>query len=83
MASAGLSVVALALLLGGNGFVSDSMKACVVTTGGLFGLITLAHVWRMTEERQMATEPWYVLVTLAAGVLCLCAWRLVRRSSRS
>jgi hypothetical protein len=59
------------------------MKAYVMITGGLFGLITLAHLWRMTEERQMATEPWHILITIAAGVLCLWAWSLVRRSSRS
>lgn len=54
-----------------------------MTTGLVFGVLTLAHLWRMTEERQLATEPWYVLITVAAGVLCLWAWRLVRRSSRS
>ena len=59
------------------------MKVYVMITGGLFGLITLAHLWRMTQERQTATEPWYVLITIAAASLCLWAWRLVRRSSRS
>jgi hypothetical protein len=59
------------------------MKAYVVTTGTVFGLLTLAHLWRMLEERQMATEPWYVLITVAAGALSLWAWLLVRRSSRS
>ncbi|HEV8530969.1 MAG TPA: hypothetical protein VGT00_06105 [Methylomirabilota bacterium] len=59
------------------------MKAYVMTTGVVFGVLTLAHLWRMIEERQMATEPWYVLITAAAGVLCLWALRLVWRSSRS
>ncbi len=26
------------------------MKAYVVTTGTIFGLLTLAHLWRMVEE---------------------------------
>jgi hypothetical protein len=58
------------------------MKAYVAATGTLFGLLTLVHLWRMVEERRLATEPWYLLVTAAAAMLCLWAWRLVRRSSR-
>lgn len=60
------------------------MKAYVMTTGALFGLLTLAHVWRIIEERPLlATDPWYVLVTGAAAALCLWAWRLLRLSRRS
>lgn len=58
------------------------MKTYVLTTGIIFGLITVAHLWRMIEERQMATEPWYVLITVATAVLCVWAWLLVRRSGR-
>ena len=50
-----------------------------MTTGTVFGLITTVHVWRMIEDRHMATEPWYILITVATGVLCLWAWRLVRQ----
>lgn len=49
------------------------MKAYVTTTGAVFGALTLVHVWRMVEERQMATEPWYLLITAATGALCLWA----------
>ena len=59
------------------------MRAYVLTTGVIFGIVTLAHVWRMIEERQMATEPWYILITVATGALCLWAWLVVRRSGRS
>jgi hypothetical protein len=59
------------------------MKAYVTTTGVVFGALTLAHLWRMIEERQMATEPWYILITVATGALCFWAFRLVRRSRRS
>jgi hypothetical protein len=58
------------------------MKTYVMTTGAIFGLLTLAHVWRMIEERQFATEPWYVLVTALSAAMSLWAWRLVWRSSR-
>lgn len=53
-------------------------------TGALFGLLTLAHIWRVIEEGpQLAREPWYVLITITAAALCLWAWRLLRRLPRS
>jgi hypothetical protein len=60
------------------------MKVYVVTTGAIFGLLTLAHVWRMVEEgSHVATDPFFVLVTLASGVLSFWAWRVFRLSMRS
>jgi hypothetical protein len=60
------------------------MKAYVMTTGVLFGVLTVAHLWRVFEEgASLATDPWYVLVTLVAATLCLWAWRLVRLSTRA
>jgi hypothetical protein len=58
------------------------MKAYVMVTGILFGVLTIAHVWRMIEERGLATNPWYILITVAAAVLCLWACRLLWRSGR-
>jgi hypothetical protein len=58
------------------------MRAYVITTGVLFGLITLAHVWRAIEEgRGLASDPWFILLTVAAAALCLWAWRLLRRTT--
>ena len=55
------------------------MKACVVTTGAVFGLITVAHLWRMIAERpHLAADPGYVLLTVVAAVFGLWAWRLLR-----
>jgi predicted type IV restriction endonuclease len=60
------------------------MRAYVMTTGVLFGLITLAHVWRVVEERRgLATDPWFILLTVAAAALSLWAWRLIRLSTRA
>jgi hypothetical protein len=60
------------------------MRAYVMTTGVLFGLITLAHVWRVFEEgRDLATDPSFILLTIAAAALCLWAWRLLRLSTRA
>ncbi len=38
------------------------MKAYVITTGAVFGLLTLAHAWRViAEDPHLATDPWFVL----------------------
>jgi uncharacterized membrane protein len=60
------------------------MRAYVITTGAIFGLLTLAHVWRMIAERpNLATDPWYLLITLATAALGLWAWRVIRVSPKS
>ena len=59
------------------------MKAYIMTTGSVFGLIVLAHVWRVVEEGpQLATDPFYILLTAAAAALCVWAWRLLRLAPR-
>lgn len=60
------------------------MKSYVITTGAVFGLLTLAHIWRVIEEgpHLMMQIPW-VLITLAAAALFLWACRLLWRSSRA
>jgi hypothetical protein len=59
------------------------MKAYVMTTGALFGLLTLAHLLRIFQEgRHLATDPWYLLITGAAAALGLWAWRLLSRPAR-
>jgi hypothetical protein len=60
------------------------VKTYVTVTGGLFGLLTLIHVWRMVQEgRSVATDPWYILVTAIAAALSIWAWRLIRTAPRS
>jgi hypothetical protein len=54
------------------------MKAYLMTTGAVFGLITLAHVWRITVEPHLVKEPWFVMLTVATASLSVWAWRLVR-----
>ncbi len=62
----------------------DSVKAYLMTTGTVFGLITLAHIWRVIEEgRHLATEPFFVLLTVSTAVMCGWAWRLLRLLPRS
>ncbi len=59
------------------------MKAYVMTTGAVFGLLTLAHLLRIIVERHLATDPLYILITIGTGALCLWAWRVLRLSTRS
>ena len=59
------------------------MKAYLITTGTVFGLITLAHIWRVfVEGPHLATDPVFVLLTVAAVALCVWAWCLLKCSSR-
>jgi hypothetical protein len=54
------------------------MKAYVLTTGVIFGLITVAHLVRIIVEPHFATDPFYVFLTLLAAALSVWAWRLFR-----
>ena len=55
------------------------MKAYVMITGVVFGLITVAHVLRVIAEGpHLMMEPWYLVLTAATASLCVWAWRLVR-----
>ena len=59
------------------------MKAYLITTGALFGVLTLVHLLRiLVEDPHLATDPVYVLITAAAAALCIWAWRLLRPSKR-
>lgn len=60
------------------------MRAYVMTTGVLFGLIAVAHVWRVFKEGTgLAGDPFFILLTVAAAALSLWAWRLIRLSTRA
>ena len=63
------------------------MKAYLITTGTLFALVALVHVWRIVGEwPRLLTDRWEILeaaIGVAGGALSLWAWRLLRRSARS
>jgi hypothetical protein len=59
------------------------MKTYIVTTGSVFGLLVLVHVWRVIEEgSHLLKEPSYILITLVAAALCVWAWQLLRQMPR-
>ena len=60
------------------------MKSYVITTGTVFGLVVVAHIWRATAEGlALVRDPIYTLSTAAAVTLSLWAWRLLRIMPRS
>ena len=60
------------------------MKPYLMVTSAVFGLITVAHIWRIIAENpHLAVEPWFILLTLLAAGLCLWALRLLWRLPRS
>jgi dolichyl-phosphate-mannose--protein O-mannosyl transferase len=67
-----------------DGSSNRTLKAYIIVTGVVFGLLTLAHVWRIIEEgSHLATDVSWVLITVASAVLCIWAFRLLWRSPRS
>jgi len=60
------------------------MKAYIMITGAVFGLLVVAHIWRAIEEGPgVVKNPFYIIITIAAAGLCLWAWRLLRLMPRS
>lgn len=56
------------------------MKAYLITTGTVFGLLTGMHVWRvLAEDTRLARDPFFVFLTLVSAALCVWACRLLRR----
>jgi hypothetical protein len=60
------------------------MKAYLITTGIIFGLITAAHVLRVFAEGvAMAKDPFFILLTALAAGMCVWDWRLFWKLSRA
>ena len=53
------------------------MKAYILTTGALFGLLTIVHIWRMVVETGAAREPFLIVITVLSALLCVWAGRLL------
>ena len=59
------------------------MKAYLITTGTVFGLITLAHIWHVVADVAHLRDPVFLTFTFLALGLCLWAFLLLRRVSSS
>lgn len=61
-----------------------TVRAYLIVTGAVFGLLTLVHIWRIVEEgSHLATDVPWVLITVGSAALCIWAFRLLLRSPRS
>jgi len=59
--------------------MSKSLRAYLVVSGSIFGLITLAHLARIVVEGGLlAREPWFAVLTLLAAALTVWAWRSLK-----
>jgi len=56
------------------------MKAYVIASGGVFTLVTIAHIVRIfSEGRHSLTEPVFLFFTLIVAGLSVWAWLVLRR----
>lgn len=54
------------------------MRAYLAVTTVLFGLLALLHLWRAIEERShLATDPWFLIITVVAALLSVWGCRLL------
>jgi hypothetical protein len=59
------------------------MKAYLITTGLLSGLLFGLHVWRFIEEgSHLFQEPSFLVSSVISAVVFLWSWRLFRRPAR-
>ena len=50
----------------------------------VFGLVVVAHIWRVIEEGpHIATDPVFIVITILAGAMSFWAWWVLRPSGRS
>jgi hypothetical protein len=54
------------------------MKAYLITTGVVFALLAVVHVWRLIVERSLLSEPIFLLITVVAAGFSVWAFRLLR-----
>jgi len=59
------------------------MRAYVAVATAIFGLISIAHVWRAAVERHIIHQPWWVTITLLGFALFFWGLSLLLRRSRT
>lgn len=56
------------------------MRTYVMITGAVFALLVVAHLWRLVAESPaLASDPGFVVITVASAFLSLWAARLLGR----
>ena len=57
------------------------MRAYVIVSGAIFGVLAAVHVWRMVVERSVLHDPVFVGVTVFAAAMSVWAWRVAARAN--
>jgi len=59
------------------------MRAYLITSGAIFALITIMHIWRaFAEGPHLAKDPLFITLTVLAAGLSVWAWRLLLLTAR-
>lgn len=58
------------------------MRTYVITTGLIFLLLTIVHLWRVAAEGTRVLDPFYVVITAAAAAMSVWAWMVLRRPTQ-
>jgi len=59
------------------------MRAYVLTTGVIFALLAVAHLYRIiAESHSLAADPWFLIITAIAALLSIWAFTVARRIPR-
>ena len=57
------------------------MRPYLLITSIVFGLVTIAHIWRMIgESAALAKDPWFIALTVVAAGLSIWSAALYRRA---
>lgn len=56
------------------------MRVYTVTTGVVFGLLVIAHIWRVYEEGSAIANPWFIGITVVAAGISAWAFSLARKA---
>lgn len=56
------------------------MRAYVITTGAVFGLLTVAHLARMFVEARFSVDASYWVITATTAALCAWSVYVLRRA---
>lgn len=59
------------------------MRTYAMTTGVIFALLTVVHLWRVIQERHsLGRDPWFLIITCVAAMLSIWAFSVARRVPR-
>ena len=59
------------------------MRAYIITTGIVFALLVVMHVWRViAESHALVSDPHFLILTVLSAALSIWAFSLLRRRTK-